>query len=281
MDSSVTSSPYASTHQTRPIPIPPRRMSASRPNDSVKNQPEPEYPSLSNRKRRENKEAVFRDVNWQGKQDAAHKDNITPLRTGSSSRSSSVAGNKRALSKENGNGLFRRTSQTCKYKFQKAIGNRSRRSSTDCMDGVEESSYRESTPSGNASNNKNFMDRFASNRLVNHLKPSRNDTPAPAYGATSSSHSTVASRPATAHYFLDSNHSSSSQQFPQFDPYAGSSRKAAADFHYSEAERDQARRRLGSNSSAADSGADLCSSDVEMLDAEEVSTLMGYRTPYR
>lgn len=258
-------------------------MSGSRPNDSVKNHPEPEIPTLINRKRRENKETMFRDVNWQGKQDAARKDNITPLRTGSSSRSSSVAGNKRALSKENTNGLLRRTSQTCKHKFQKAIGNKSRRSSADLMDGVEES-YRDSTPSGSANINKNFMDRLASHRMLNHLKPSRNDTPAPAYGMTSSSHPTpvaASQRPLTSHYFLESNHSSSSQQSPQYDLYAGTAaRKAAAEsnFHYSEAERDQARRRLGSNSSAADSGADLCSSDVEMLDAEELDEKVPTKT---
>ena len=283
MDSSLTPSPYSATSQTRPIPIPPRRLSTSRPNDSVNRQPEPEYPSLINRKRREPRETMhFKEVNWHGRQEIASRDHIAPLRAGSSSRSSSVAGSKRALSKENGNGLLRRTSASCKHKFQKAIGSRSRRSSADGMDVLEGTSSRDSTPS-QYSNNRTFVDRIAQNKMLSHFKVSRYDTPAPAHGAASSLHHAPivpSQRPATAHFF-DSSLSASSQPFSPFNPHAGTAaRKAAAEsnLHYSEYERDQNRRRLGSNSSAADSGADLCSSDVEMLDAEEVDEKIPIKT---
>jgi len=153
------------------------------------------------------------------------------------------------------------------------------------MEGVEAMAYPEPTPL-QYSQHKGLLDRLAPNRMLSNLKVSRYDTPTPAHGAASSHHNTPvvpSQRPASSQYF-DTQLPAFYSNFPTYEAKGGAAaRKAAAahngsritlqsqqsDFSYHEV-REYNRRRLGSNSSAADSGADLCSSDVEMVDAEEV-----------
>ena len=295
-DAAVPKMAFAGTTQARPIPIPARRQSGPRQIECVKGQPADTDRPIAPRKRRD--PVHFKEVQWNSRGDTAHRDQLPPLRISSPARSSSAAGNKRS-SKESG--LLRRTSQSCRNKFQKAIANRSRRSSLEEMEGVEGPAYPEPTPL-QYQQHKGLFDRLAPNKMLSNLKVSRYDTPAPAHGAAATPSSSTSSssassfsshgmpiapshRPISAQYF--------DSQLPAF--YRGvqhhekrggaAARRAAAaingsrmtleqhqsDFSYQEV-REYNRRRLGSNSSAADSGADLCSSDVEMVAAEEKET---------
>lgn len=257
---------YIGTAQSRPIPIPVRRPSAAR-------QPvveQEERPLTTRRKRGES--ITFRDVQW-GRKEVDVREEMRP----SSSSSAKKA--------QKENGIFRRTSQTCRNKFQKAMTSKSRRSSTEAMEGVECLSPPQDAMTYQVQN-KSLLDRLSRpNRMLSNLKVSRYDTPQPVNGAPASSNTSLA--PSSRSLYLDS-HLPSSHPYTQMtpDPRGGAAaRKAVAalngsrlmaqnnDFSYHEI-REQNRHRLGSLSSAADSGADLGSSlDVEMTDAAPDSRL--------
>ncbi|TKX18777.1 WD domain-containing protein 35 [Elsinoe australis] len=282
-DINISAPPSASNSQSRPIDIPAKRPSSSR-HEFTPVLPSQNTDKLVNRKRRDN--INFRDVQWGSKQQEILEREQLALsyqRVGSPSRSSSSSSKKRE-GKETG--IFRRTSVSCRNKFQKAIAGRSRRSSADQMDGVEGSAYPEANPFYQSRGT--FMDRITHPKgMLSNLKVSRYDTPQPIPGASSSSAARLFSqRPASAQYY-ESSLPTINQHFQPSDARAGfAARKAAAaaasngsrtqpppsppsPFNYLET-REQNRRRLGSNSSAADSGADICSSsDIDMPDLPE------------
>lgn len=254
---------YTGAAQSRPIPIPARRPSATKqenPRQPLPVAEQEERPLTTRRKRGES--VTFREVQW-AKKDFEHRDDMRP---GSSSSS-------KKAQKENG--IFRRTSQNCRSKFQKAMTSRSRRSSAEAMEGVE------SLPTPVDATipqlqNKSLLERLSRpNKMLSNLKVSRYDTPAPVNGAPAA--------PSSRSQYLESHlpQTNPSLHMPPEPRGGASARKAAAAMNgqrlpmapqhgypsYHEI-REQNRRRLGSLSSAADSGADLGSSDdVDMIDA--------------
>lgn len=264
---------FIATNQSRPIDIPAKRPSSRHDFPSVAPPPSQSTDKLLiTRKRRDN--VNFNTVQWGSRQDMMERDSLSFQRMSSPARASSSS-SKRKDNKESG--IFRRTSASCRNKFQKAIAGRSRRSSADTMEGIEGPAYSDfQYPT---------QPKTQLSRIFNIGKPSRNDTPQPLPGSSSSSRQLVPSqRPMSAQYFesqLPSLAQHSPINTPNFETRAGAAaRKAAAalngsrpsfnasppSFSYIE-QRDQNRRRLGSNSSAADSGADICSSsDIDMPD---------------
>lgn len=224
----------------------------------------------------------FRDVQWGMKQ--AMLDGELTYQRGSPARSVSAA-IKRKEGKESG--IFRKTSASCRNKFQKAIAGKSRRSSAEGMEGVDGSAHNDGN-SFQFQHKTGFIERFAHpNRMLSNLKSPRYDTPAPVHGSSSSSSRNLGAQRSASAQLSESQFPSFNQHFAiPYDSRAGAAaRKSAAaskhgsrspqitpsppaTYNYHEV-REQNRRRLGSNSSAADSGADICSSDVEMLDASE------------
>ncbi|PNS20107.1 F-box/WD repeat-containing protein 11 [Sphaceloma murrayae] len=273
----------SSTSSSKPIDIPAKRPSSSRHEfPPVLPAPNQNTEKLASRKRRDN--VNFRDVQWGSKQqDILEREQLalSYQRVGSPSRSSSSSSKKRD-GKETG--IFRRTSVSCRNKFQKAIAGRSRRSSVDHMEGVDGAAYPEANPFYQTRGT--FMDRITHPKgMLQTLKVSRYDTPQPVNGAASSSAARLFSqRPVSAQYY--ESQLPTINQSSQSDARSGhAARKAAAaansgaraqlppsppsPFNYLET-REQNRRRLGSNSSAADSGADICSSsDIDMPDLPE------------
>lgn len=174
-------------------------------------------------------------------------------------------------------GILRKTSQTCK-RFQKAISSKSRRSSIDGMEGVESTGTPESS---HAPQHRGLFDRVSSNRMLSNLKVSRYDTPQPL--GLNAARNLAPIVPSSHHQHNDSHFPLLSPVSPlSFEPkeYAHAARSAntfdGSRLHFSAAQespsylevRDEKRHRLGSLSSAADSGADLGSNtfDAEMLD---------------
>ncbi|KAF2226059.1 WD40-repeat-containing domain protein [Elsinoe ampelina] len=271
---------FSGPSTTRPIDIPSKRPSSR--HEFPPTVPSQPADKLVNRKRRDN--VHFRDVQWGSKQqEIAEREQLALSygRVGSPARSNSSSSKKRE-GKETG--IFRRTSVSCKNKFQKAIAGRSRRSSADHMEGVEETTYPEASSFYQTQSRGTFMDRITHPKgMLSNLKVSRYDTPQPIHGASASSAARLFSQRPVSAQFYESQLPTISQHYDSRGGYAARKAAAAArdgmrsglppsppsPFNYLET-REQNRRRLGSNSSAADSGADICSSsDIDMIDLPE------------
>ena len=273
---------FISTGPSRPIPIPVKRLSSPRVEVQRPNQPATtEERPITNTRRKRGESVQFREVQWGRKgevnEEAYQRRPASPVRSISGS-------SKHKSQKDTGSGIFRRTSMTCRNKFQKAITSKSRRPSIDAMEGLEGPVLGQEHMSHN-SHSKGLLDRLSRpNKMLSNLKPSRYDTPQPVSGAAAAQSMAVvpSSRAASGQGYdtqLPSMHSL--LQMPPELRGGNAARKAAAAFNTSRPTlttshlelshheiREQNRRRLGSLSSAADSGADLGScSDVEMFDA--------------
>lgn len=242
-------SSQVSTHSL-PKPIPQRRHSSAHHNSSRHS-----AAAVSEREqthRRRETTTLFRAIDWRGKETA--KEASLKRQSPPSSSSSSTRSGK--SQKESG-GLIRKFSQRGN-KLQKAMrdgfGSRSRPSSShgEAMEGVEETAPIHG-----------FFTRLNASRLAASGKALRYDTPAPVNnGATS-----AAVPPAIT----------SSKSYPPMYLPGEAARRSAA-LHNFEIQRNQNRQRIGSLSSAADSGADLGSNaDIDMIDItdseeEDIST---------